>query len=277
MQKADLDRVAELEKLCFRTPWSYNALAGELKNEVARYLVAEKDGIVIGYAGMWVIFEEAHISNVAIAPDFRGKSYGRALMLEMMRLAVSRGASEMTLEVRKSNLVAQALYASLGFEKAGTRRKYYSDTGEDAYILWLRDIKSRLVSERSFSMKQPVNAPNAPAAIGPYCHAVKSGPFVFTSGQLGIDPATSTLREGVEAQAEQALKNLAAVLEASGASLKDVVKCTIFLADMKDFPLVNKIYGAHFEGAYPARSCVQVAALPAGGLVEIEAVAALEK
>lgn len=277
MKKADLDRIAELEKLCFRTPWSYNALAGELKNEVARYLVAEKDGVVIGYAGMWVIFEEAHISNVAIAPDFRGKGYGRVLMLEMMRLAVSRGASEMTLEVRKSNLVAQALYASLGFEKAGTRRKYYSDTGEDAYILWLRNIKSRLVSERSFSMKQPVNAPNAPAAIGPYCHAVKSGPFVFTSGQLGIDPTTSTLREGVEAQAEQALKNLAAVLEASGASLKDVVKCTIFLADMKDFPLVNKIYGAHFEDAFPARSCVQVAALPAGGLVEIEAVAALEK
>ena len=277
MQKTDLSRVAELEKLCFRSPWSYNALAGELKNNAAHYRVAEKNGVVIGYAGMWLILDEAHITNVAITPEERGLGYGRALMLTMMHLAVSLGAVDMTLEVRESNLTAQSLYYALGFEKAGTRRKYYSDTGEDAYILWLRDIKSRLVSERSFSMKQPVNAPNAPAAIGPYCHAVKSGPFVFTSGQLGIDPATSTLREGVEAQAEQALKNLAAVLEASGASLKDVVKCTIFLADMKDFPLVNKIYGAHFEGAYPARSCVQVAALPAGGLVEIEAVAALEK
>ena len=144
MQKADLDRVAELEKLCFRTPWSYNALAGELKNSVARYRVAEQNGVVIGYAGMWVIYDEAHITNVAIAPDARGHGYGRALMLEMMQLALSLGAAMMTLEVRESNLTAQSLYYSLGFEKAGVRKKYYSDTGESAYILWLKDIKSQL-------------------------------------------------------------------------------------------------------------------------------------
>ncbi len=126
-------------------------------------------------------------------------------------------------------------------------------------------------------MKQTILAQNAPAAIGPYSHAVVSGSFVFTSGQLGFDPSTGKLLEGVEAQAEQAFKNLEAVLKASGASLADIVKTTVFLADMKDFPLVNKIYGAHFEGDYPARSCVQVAALPAGGLVEVEAVAVLKK
>ncbi len=125
-------------------------------------------------------------------------------------------------------------------------------------------------------MKQPIIAKNAPAAIGPYSHAVVSGQFVFTSGQLGFDPENGKLKEGVEAQAEQALTNLKTVLEAAGASLESVVKTTVFLADMKDFPLVNKIYGTYFNGNFPARSCVQVAALPAGGLVEVEAIAMLK-
>ena len=125
-------------------------------------------------------------------------------------------------------------------------------------------------------MKQTIIAKNAPAAIGPYSHAVVIGQFVFTSGQLGFDPENGKLKEGVEAQAEQALTNLKTVLEAAGASLESVVKTTVFLADMKDFPLVNKIYGTYFNGDFPARSCVQVAALPAGGLVEVEAVATLK-
>lgn len=126
-------------------------------------------------------------------------------------------------------------------------------------------------------MKQTIIAQNAPAALGPYSHAVVSGSFVFASGQLGLDPSTGKLQEGVEAQTEQAFKNVEAVLNASGASLADIVKATVFLVDMKDFPLVNKIYGAHFEGDFPARSCVQVAALPAGGLVEVEVIATLKK
>ena len=125
-------------------------------------------------------------------------------------------------------------------------------------------------------MKQTIIAKNAPAAIGPYSHAVVSGQFVFTSGQLGFDPENGKLKEGVEAQAEQALTNLKTVLEAAGASLESVVKTTVFLADMKDFPLVNKIYGTYFNGNFPARSCVQVAALPTGGLVEVEAIAMLK-
>ena len=122
-------------------------------------------------------------------------------------------------------------------------------------------------------MKQAIIAQNAPAAVGPYSHAVKHGSMVFTSGQLGLDPATGKLAGDVEAQAVQAMENLKTVLAASGATLSDVVKTTVFLADMKDFPAVNKIYGSYFEGTFPARSCVQVAALPAGGLVEVEAVA----
>jgi 2-iminobutanoate/2-iminopropanoate deaminase len=113
----------------------------------------------------------------------------------------------------------------------------------------------------------------APAALGPYSQGIRAGDFVFASGQLGLDPATGNLREGVAAQAEQAMDNLTAVLKTAGASLADVVKTTIFLADMADFQTVNAIYGARFSGAPPARSTVQVAALPKGGLVEIEIIA----
>jgi 2-iminobutanoate/2-iminopropanoate deaminase len=97
--------------------------------------------------------------------------------------------------------------------------------------------------------------------------------MVYTSGQLGVDPATGILPEGVHAQTIQALKNLKAVLEASGMTMQDVVKTIVFLKDMGDFGTVNTIYGEYFQGDAPARSCVQVAALPKGGLVEIEAVA----
>ncbi|MBU9737014.1 RidA family protein [Diplocloster agilis] len=124
--------------------------------------------------------------------------------------------------------------------------------------------------------KTVITAQNAPAAVGPYSHAVMAGDVLFTSGQLGLDPATGELKEGVEAQTTQALENLKAVLEAAGLSMKNVVKTVVFLDNMGDFAAVNAIYATYFEGDTPARSCVQVAALPKGGLVEIEAVAVRE-
>ena len=122
-------------------------------------------------------------------------------------------------------------------------------------------------------MKEIISANNAPSAIGPYSHAVCMEGMVFTSGQLGIDPGTGKLCEGVEAQARQAFTNLKNVLAASGASMDDVVKTTVFVTDLGDFAKVNAIYGEFFAPNYPARSCVQVAALPAGGLVECECIA----
>jgi 2-iminobutanoate/2-iminopropanoate deaminase len=119
-------------------------------------------------------------------------------------------------------------------------------------------------------MREVIKTPAAPAALGPYSQGIRAGDFVFASGQLGLDPATGELRQGVAEQAEQAMHNLAAVLQTAGASLGDVVKTTIFLVDMADFQAVNKIYGARFDGPPPARSTVQVAALPKGALVEIE-------
>jgi 2-iminobutanoate/2-iminopropanoate deaminase len=114
----------------------------------------------------------------------------------------------------------------------------------------------------------------APAAIGPYSQAIAAAGFVFTAGQLGIDPQTGELVDGgVAAQADRALENLAVVLGAAGTSLARVVKTTIFLADMQDFAAVNEVYAKRFPDAPPARSTVAVAALPKGGRVEIECVA----
>lgn len=124
-------------------------------------------------------------------------------------------------------------------------------------------------------MRDAISTSKAPAAIGPYSQAIRAGDFVFASGQLGLEPATGTLREGITAQAEQALDNLSAVLAEAGGSFADVVKTTIFLADMTDFQTVNAIYAKRVSGGAPARSTVQVAALPKGGLVEIEAIAYL--
>ncbi len=124
--------------------------------------------------------------------------------------------------------------------------------------------------------REVVHSDNAPAAIGPYSQAIKVGDFVFTAGQLGIDPATGKLQEGVEAQARQAMENLKAVLEAAGSGLDMAIKTTIFLADISDFPKVNAVYGEFFGDEPPARSTVQVAALPAGGLVEIDVVATVK-
>jgi 2-iminobutanoate/2-iminopropanoate deaminase len=121
--------------------------------------------------------------------------------------------------------------------------------------------------------RQIIRSDSAPAAIGPYSQAVRVGQFVFASGQLGIDPTTGKLQEGVEAQARQALANVRAVLEAAGSSVDQVVKSTLFLVNMADFARVNAIYGEVFAHEPPARSTVQVAALPLGGLVELEVIA----
>lgn len=122
-------------------------------------------------------------------------------------------------------------------------------------------------------MKQTIRTEKAPAAIGPYSQAQKVGDFIFTSGQLGIDMETGKLAEGVEAQAHAAMKNLGQILAAAGAGYANILKTTVFVKDLADFAKVNQVYAGYFEGDCPARSCVQVAALPLGGLVEIEAIA----
>jgi 2-iminobutanoate/2-iminopropanoate deaminase len=121
--------------------------------------------------------------------------------------------------------------------------------------------------------RQAISTSAAPAAIGPYSQAIAVDGFVFCSGQLGLDPATGELVEGVEAQAERALLNLEAVLDGAGLTFADVVKTTIFLADIGDFAAVNGVYGGHMSDPPPARSTFAVGALPKGGRIEIEAIA----
>ncbi|MFO7650193.1 MAG: RidA family protein [bacterium] len=122
-------------------------------------------------------------------------------------------------------------------------------------------------------MKQPVNTDSAPKPVGPYSQAVKVGGLIFTSGQIPIDPASGTLVEGIEAATERVMQNLDTVLKAGGSSLQKAVKTTIFLTDMGQFAKVNEVYSRFFQPPFPARSTVQVAALPKGVAVEIEVVA----
>lgn len=123
-------------------------------------------------------------------------------------------------------------------------------------------------------MKKVIATTNAPAAIGPYSQAIQVDKMLFASGQLGIDPATGSFVEGgVKEQTVQAFKNVHAILAEAGYTISEVVKTTVFLADMSDFATMNEVYASQFEGAFPARSAVAVKTLPKSGLVEIEVIA----
>ncbi|TCL37583.1 2-iminobutanoate/2-iminopropanoate deaminase [Anaerospora hongkongensis] len=125
-------------------------------------------------------------------------------------------------------------------------------------------------------MKSVVTTDKAPAAIGPYSQAIQTGGLLFISGQIPVDPATGEVVTGdVAAQTRQAIKNIIAILQSQGIGLENVVKATVFLTDMNDFPIVNQVYGEYFPQAAPARSCVQVARLPKDVSVEIETIACL--
>jgi len=146
MQVSQLDQVLQIENVSFPTPWSRNSFDYELHhNDFAHYIVALAGGHrVAGYAGMWVILEEAHVTNIAAHQDYRGHGLGMALMLQLIHRAIMLGCHRMTLEVRPSNTPALALYTRLGFEEYGRRKNYYSDTREDAIIMWKNNLGSDL-------------------------------------------------------------------------------------------------------------------------------------
>ncbi len=125
------------------------------------------------------------------------------------------------------------------------------------------------------NMRTIISTPQAPAAVGPYSQAIKVGNTIYCSGQIGLEPTTGILLEGVTEQAHRAFNNIQAVLTEAGAQMKDVVKITIFITDMNDFAKVNEVMAEHMPTPYPARSCMQVSALPKGALVEVEAIAVL--
>lgn len=125
-------------------------------------------------------------------------------------------------------------------------------------------------------MKEVISTPNGPAAVGPYSQAVCANGFCYVSGQLGLDPATGNFAaDDVVGQAEQVMKNVSNILAAKGMTMDNVVKAVVFLTDMNDFAAVNEVYAKYFKAPYPARSAFQICALPKGGLVEVEVIAAM--
>lgn len=136
MRLDDVAAVHEIEQLSFRTPWPAYAFEQELKgNRLARYVVARAGDRVVGFAGIWMMVDEAHITTFGVHPDWRRQAIGRQLLLNLAEISIAIGARRMTLEVRESNEVAQALYAAFGFEVLGRRHAYYTDDGEDALIM----------------------------------------------------------------------------------------------------------------------------------------------
>lgn len=142
MLPSDAEAVERVEKACFAMPWSRKSFWQEASNDKAYYLLAideEAEQLVIGYTGMWVLFDEAQITNVAVSPVYQNKGVGRQMMKAIIQIAKAKRANAMTLEVRPSNSSAVHLYESLGFKSVGRRRGYYED-GEDAEIMWLTNL-----------------------------------------------------------------------------------------------------------------------------------------
>lgn len=135
MTEQDIDRIMVIEVESFSLPWSKQSYISELKNNFANYLVCDYEGQVAGYGGIWVVFEEAHITNIAIATDYRGTGMGKALMLELENVARTKKAQRILLEVRPTNNTARHMYKGLGYIDTGLRKAYYSDNGEDAILM----------------------------------------------------------------------------------------------------------------------------------------------
>lgn len=136
-----IDEVMVVENLSFSIPWSREAFIQEVTtNQFAIYVVALVDGNAVGYAGMWKVFDEGHITNIAAHPEFRKSGIGGLLIEKLLQIAKEEGIQGLTLEVRRGNLPAQKLYRKYGFESAGIRKGYYADNGEDAIIMWKHDI-----------------------------------------------------------------------------------------------------------------------------------------
>lgn len=149
MTDADVKEVLRIEQQSFSTQWPSNAFYQEIHdNKLAYYFVGRVGARVVAYGGIWVILEDSHVTTIAVHPDFRGRKYGEIMLLKLLDEAIERGASWMTLEVRESNTVAQALYRKYGFTTVSTRKGYYSDNNENALVMWAGNLKSEIYKNR---------------------------------------------------------------------------------------------------------------------------------
>ncbi len=141
MQRDHIDDIMVVENLSFKIPWSKEAFIEEItRNKFAVYVSAIIQKRVVGYAGMWKVFDEGHITNIAVHPEYRANGVGSKLLENLIEIASNSGIAKMTLEVRKSNFAAQGLYNKYGFSAEGFRKAYYADNGEDAIIMWKNQI-----------------------------------------------------------------------------------------------------------------------------------------
>ena len=167
MRLEDLDEVQAIEGASFTTPWPENAYRSELMtNRLASYLVARVDGRIVGYGGMWLMVDEAHITTFAVHPLWRRQRVGERLLLAFLDLARDRHAREATLEVRLSNLAARRLYEKYGFRPVGLRPRYYSDNNEDALIMTTEPLDDPRVRDRIARLRDAIDA--SPAPTGPF-------------------------------------------------------------------------------------------------------------
>jgi [ribosomal protein S18]-alanine N-acetyltransferase len=145
----DIDAVQEVERASFPVPWPANAFRHELtQNRNAYYIVAKEGDHIVGYSGLWLSLDEAHITTFAVLPDYRRRKIGERMLVALFDKAQKLGGEWLTLEVRASNMPAQRLYEKYGFRPAGVRRRYYSDNNEDAIIMWTERLKDRSVRDR---------------------------------------------------------------------------------------------------------------------------------
>jgi len=159
MREEDIPRVVQIERASFPTPWPPEAYRREIReNRSACYLVARCGEEIVGYAGMWVILEEAHITTIAVDPQWRGQKIGERLLVALIDAARERGAKWVTLEVRKSNHIAQRLYRKYGFREVHVRKGYYTDNGEDALIMWTGNILEEPFRSRFEDLKARLEA-----------------------------------------------------------------------------------------------------------------------
>ena len=154
MRVEDVSKVMEIERECFATPWHESAYLTEITNRSAYYIVACMDDVIVGYAGMWVIMDESHITTLGVAGEHRGKRIGELLLVGLLDEAMKRGAKRVTLEVRQSNSVAQNLYRKYGFIPAAIRRSYYTDNHENAVVMWNDDMNHAGFRRKYSTLKQ---------------------------------------------------------------------------------------------------------------------------
>jgi [ribosomal protein S18]-alanine N-acetyltransferase len=154
MTASDINEVLRIERASFSTTWPSDAFYNELTtNKLAHYYVGRIDGKIVAYGGIWVIFEDSHVTTIAVDPAYRRKKYGEVMLLKLIDEAIARGAAWMTLEVRESNVSAQQLYRKYGFTTVTTRKGYYSDNSENALVMWAGNLKGELYRARLTALR----------------------------------------------------------------------------------------------------------------------------